>query len=122
MKKRKNEEFNKKINIFKKIIIISIYILIIYFLYITVIRKEYYTDKLNNIINTSYISKSAPRGRIYDRNYNLIVDNKLVPIISYLMPKNALSSDLVNISKKLASLIDIDYSKLSIKNLKVIED
>ena len=34
------------------------------------------------------------------------------------MPKNALSSDLVNISKKLASLIDIDYSKLSIKNLK----
>lgn len=118
MKKRKNEEFNKKINIFKKIIIISIYILIIYFLYITVIRKEYYTDKLNNIINTSYISKSAPRGRIYDRNYNLIVDNKLVPTISYLMPKNALSSDLVNISKKLASLIDIDYSKLSIKNLK----
>ena len=118
MKTKKNELLNRKINNIRKIILFIMLFLIIYFLYITIYKKEYYESRLNTIINTSYISKSAPRGRIYDRNYNLIVDNKLMPTISYLMPKKASSKDLVVVSRKLADLINVDYSKLTLKNLK----
>ena len=118
MRTKKNELLNMKITFFKKIIYFMMFFLIIYYLYITIYKGDYYKEKLNTIINTSYINKNAPRGRIYDRNYNLIVDNKLVPTISYLMPKKASSKEMVSVSEKLASLIDIDFSKLSLKNLK----
>ena len=75
MRTKKNELLNKKIRYFRKIIYFMMFFLIIYFLYITIYKGEYYKERLNYIINTSYISKNAPRGRIYDRNYNLIVDN-----------------------------------------------
>ena len=35
-----------------------------------------YTIALNNLTYTEVSGTSSPRGRIYDRNYNIVVDNK----------------------------------------------
>jgi len=118
MRMKRNELLNRKLNIIKRIIKYTMFFLIIFFLYITIIKRHYYVRKLDSIINTSYISKKAPRGRIYDRNYNLLVDNKIVPTISYLKPKKASSIDMVNTANKLSDLIDVDYSKININILK----
>ena len=83
MKKKNNSLFNKKIKRIKTFIYICLFIIISYFCYITIYKGEYYTNLLDNILNTSYFYKSAPRGRIYDRNNNLLVDNKMVPVIYY---------------------------------------
>lgn len=116
--RKKNNILNKKIIFIKKIIYIFMIIFIFYFCYLTMYKRDYYLTMLDKKINVTYINKNAPRGRIYDRNYNLLVDNILVPTISYLRPNKSSKTDLINVAKTLSDLIDFDYSKLSLKNLK----
>ena len=115
---KKNKNINKKIKRLK----ILIYIVIVYFLVflfnITIIKNDYYLTMLDSITNISYSTKTAPRGRIYDRNNNLLVDNKLVPIINYLKPKKTSVKEELEIASFLSKILDIDYSKLTIKNIK----
>ncbi len=118
MKKKNNSLFNKKIKRIKTFIYICLFIIIGYFCYITIYKGEYYTNLLDNILNTSYFYKSAPRGRIYDRNNNLLVDNKMVPVIYYLKPNKITSLEEIEVASILANLLEIDYSKLTIRNLK----
>jgi cell division protein FtsI/penicillin-binding protein 2 len=68
--------------------------------------------------NSVVDSKYAPRGRIFDRNYKLLVDNKLVPVIYYLNTNKDNSTNQIKEAYKLAQIIDIDVSKLSLKMLK----
>lgn len=84
---------------------------------IMVIKKDNYLEKLANktIVSSSY---SAPRGRIYDRNYNLLVDNKAVKTIYYKREKNTSIEDMIKLSNKLSKVLDLDYSKVSIRMLK----
>ena len=115
---KKNKIINNKIKHINRLIYLIIIILISYLGYFTIYKNNYYKYMLNSILNTSYTTKNAPRGRIYDRNYNLLVDNKLVPVIYYLKPNKISSSDEIKIANKLSNLIDIDYSKESIRILK----
>lgn len=54
-----------------------------------------------------------PRGRIYDRNYNVIVDNVGVNLISYKRESGMTRKDEVSIAYKLAEKLDVDYSALT---------
>lgn len=54
-----------------------------------------------------------PRGRIYDRNYNVIVDNVGVNLISYKRESGMTTKDEVSIAYKLAEKLDVDYSALT---------
>ncbi|MGN0973108.1 MAG: peptidoglycan D,D-transpeptidase FtsI family protein [Bacilli bacterium] len=84
---------------------------------IMVIKKYNYLEKLANktIVSSSY---SAPRGRIYDRNYNLLVDNKAVKTIYYKREKNTTVEDMIKLSNKLSKVLDLDYSKVTVRMLK----
>lgn len=73
---------------------------------------------LNKLTNIEYKTKTAPRGLIYDRNNNLLVDNIVVPSINYLKPSKITVNEELNIAKKLSELLEIDYSKITIKNMK----
>ena len=73
---------------------------------------------LNKLTNIEYKTKTAPRGRIYDRNNNLLVDNIVVPSINYLKPSKITTIEELNIAKKLSELLEIDYSKITLKNMK----
>ena len=46
-----------------------------------------YASSLEELTNTTVTGSSSPRGRIYDRNYNIIVDNKSLKTITYKKPK-----------------------------------
>ena len=48
-----------------------------------VIDKDKYSKNLNNLTYSRVLGTSSPRGRIYDRNYNIIVDNKSLKTITY---------------------------------------
>ena len=61
---------------------------------------------------------SMPRGRILDRNYNVIVDNVGTNIISYKKEANASVKDEIDYAYLLASKIDINYAKLTKNSLK----
>ena len=69
--------------------IISIILCILFFIilgrvfYLQILEKDYYDEKLSYSTEKKIESSSAPRGRIYDRNYNLLVDNEAVKTIYY---------------------------------------
>ena len=63
-------------------------------------------------------SSSAPRGRIYDRNYNLLVDNEAIKTIYYKKQKNIKAEDEIKLAYTISDNIDIDYSKITDNRLK----
>ena len=84
-KKRINIEeiIEKRYKILVIIIIIIMALLLSTLFYVQVIRNRYYSDKLNTLTVNIIEGDSTPRGRIYDRNGNVIVDNTSVKTIYY---------------------------------------
>ena len=107
-----------RINIIKRFIIISFFIITVFLIKIILLDGSNYKDKYESIINASYLYKDAPRGRIYDRNNKLLVDNRLVAVLCYFRPNNISSNNLIDLAYKLSSLIDFDYSKLTDRTIK----
>ena len=122
---KKNNNKLKKIiietrfNILIGIIILVIFILLVSLFYVQIVRNDYYKIKVNELQKKIIEGDSTPRGRIYDRNHKLIVDNVPVKTILYKKQKGIKVKEEIKLSYKLGSFIDIDFNKLSKNNLKI---
>ena len=90
--KRRNNYFkynpNKRMN-FLIIILFFLFVIIISRLcFLTINMNHYYKMILNKETNNIVYKDTSPRGRIYDRNNKLLVDNISVKKIYYLKNKN----------------------------------
>ena len=108
---------NKRLKIFKYIILLSFILVISYISKIILLDGEKYKDDLKKMTSQVIYGKSSPRGKIYDRNHKLLVDNKEVPVIIYNKNKNN-SKKEIELAYKIGNIINIDYSKLDLINLK----
>lgn len=125
----RKKSYNKKHNDIKKIIekrfnIITIIItlesltLLIGLFNVQLVKKDKFDRKLEIASKNIIEGNTAPRGRIYDKNNKLIVDNKPVKVIYYQKPNKITSTSEINIAYKIAKLIDIDYEKLKESDLR----
>mgnify|MGYP002624586907 CR=1 FL=1 len=115
--KKINKKFTKKYNIKEKIekryniliVIISILIIILFLklFYVQIIKKDYYKQKLKELTDIKIEGSTAPRGRIYDRNHKLIVDNKPIKVIYYEKVGNTIKQE-IELAYKLSELIEIE--------------
>ena len=78
-----NEIIEKRFNIAIILIIFLMSILIINLFYIQIIKQDTYTKEVKKLSQNYVSGGTAPRGRIYDRNGNILVDNKAVKVIYY---------------------------------------
>lgn len=108
----------------KRYLFISI-ILVIFFIIIgiklfslQILSRDEYSTKLVSATEKTITGSSSPRGRIYDRNYNLLVDNKAIKTIYYKKESGITALEEVELAYKISDLIDVDYSKLSLYRLK----
>ena len=96
----------------KKILLISLVLLytvcIIRLSYLMFYKKNYYNKILETKNNKIIYGSSAPRGRILDRNGNIIVDNVGVKTIIYNRLKGVSVSDEILVANKLSEVIDIN--------------
>ena len=83
-----------------------------------VLENKKYEEKLVESTEKIIEGPSSPRGRIYDRNYNLLVDNEAVKTIYYKKEDNITTKEEIKLAYKIADLINLDYNKLSEKMLK----
>lgn len=112
------QKLNKKLNILE-IVIIFLFLLLAYFLFKTIYLKEdFYKEKLNSLTNVIVYGESAPRGRIYDRNYNLLVDNIAVPIIYYKKVDKITKQEEIELIYEVIDKLELEYDKLKTRNLK----
>ncbi len=83
-----------------------------------VLDQEMYQEKLVDATETIIESGTAPRGRIYDRNYKLLVDNEAIKTIYYKKESGVTTEREVEIAYEVGEMIEVDYSKLSETMLK----
>ena len=103
------EVIEKRYNILIVIIMIIIVIMFVKLFQVQIIKRDYYVQKLKEITDNKIEGTTAPRGRIYDRNNKLIVDNKPKKIIYY--EKKGLSvKEEIELSYKLANYLEIKVS------------
>ena len=102
-------EIEKRYNILTFIVIAVLLILVTSLFTIQVIGKEKYQKELKNLTKKIIYGQSAPRGRIYDRNGKLLVDNTPSKVIYYKKPSKVTTKDEIDIAYKLTNMINIDY-------------
>ena len=120
-KKIKNISINRnnKRFIVLEIITILFFSIISFKLYsLTIVESSTYKEKLKNITSSIVYGDTAPRGRIYDRNHKLLVDNKSIPVILYKKNKRITLEEEIDLAYKIGEIIDVDFSKLALINLK----
>ena len=83
--------------------------------FIQIIDHNYYLEKLSNKTNKIVYEDSSLRGRIYDRNNNLLVDNGLILTIVYQKEDDINEIDL---AYEISSKIKLDYEKITKSYLK----
>ena len=108
----------KRYNVLIGLITILITILFINLFYIQIIKNNDYKLELENLMVKVVTGNTSPRGRIYDRNYKLIVDNIPNKIIFYKKEHGVKTEEEIEYAYLIASNIDIDYSKLTDKMIR----
>ena len=106
-------EIEKRYNILTFFVILALLILVISLFLVQIVGKEKYEKELENLTKTIIEGESAPRGRIYDRNGKLIVDNVPSKVIYYKKPSGITTKEEIKTAYKLANLINLDSSKLN---------
>ena len=117
MKKKKNKT-NKKIELYTYMIIVIFLVIATSLFHTIYVEEDKHKLVLEKITNVIVEGRSAPRGRIYDRNYKLLVDNESVPIIVYKKKEDITTKEEIELAYKTINYIEIDYSKILPRNLK----
>lgn len=106
----------KRFIIFLTLILSGFTILTIKISNIMVFKSEEYKINLEEKTYSTVKGESSPRGRIYDRNGVLIVDNKSLKTITYKKDKNTKDKDMLKVAKNISNHISLDYQKITDRN------
>lgn len=118
-KRKKKINYEKIIN--KRIFVILIALISLFsvvfikLFMVMLIDKDKYNDKLLALTNKSITLNSAPRGRIYDRNYNVIVDNKAINTIVYKKEKGTTNKEMIELAYTVSPHLNLDVSRLTLR-------
>ena len=108
----------------KRYAFITIFVLILFSIIVVrlfqlqILNEEEYNEKLVMATEKNVESTSSPRGRIYDRNYKLLVDNEAIKTIYYKKQSGITTEEEIELAYNVGNLISIDYSKLTESMLK----
>jgi cell division protein FtsI/penicillin-binding protein 2 len=100
----------KRYGILSIIMIILFLILTVKLYSLQILSREFYVNKAIALSEKIVEGTSSPRGRIYDRNYNLLVDNKAVKTIYYKKPNRVRTEDEISLAYEVAKLIEIPWN------------
>ena len=78
-----NQIVSRRFLVFLVVLLLLFFVLGIKLYTVMVVDAKDYQKQLEELSYTTVEGTSAPRGRIYDRNYRIIVDNKAVKSITY---------------------------------------
>ena len=113
-----NNSMKTKIKILNGIVYFLFLIIIGRLFSLQIIEREYYLEKLSTKNNRIVYETSSLRGRIYDRNNNLLVDNKLILTIIYKDEEGLSYQEKVDLAYDVSKKIELDYHKLTNSYLK----
>ena len=123
LNKKKNTVIDEKVLdrrlfAFTLIIIMSFSILLFRLFFVILIDSKTYKKSLETLTNNVIEGPSSPRGRILDRNYNVIVDNIAVRTIYYKKNKNISTKKEIELAYTVSKHLNLSYDKLTERSKK----
>ena len=116
-KKKKKSHIPFRLNLLFLIVFFSFIALVARLAFIQLIKGEDFVALVRRT-ETTTAKKSVPRGSIYDSQGRVLVGNKPKLAINYTRPADAKISTMVEVAKKLTTLISVDVSDLKERDLK----
>lgn len=106
-KKKKKAQLPFRINILFFVVFLLFSMLILQLGVVQILQGQDFQDEIDRTIqDTTKIP--VPRGKIYDSNHNVIVDNKPLYSITYTPPKGTQADERLEVAQDLAELISMD--------------
>ncbi|MBE6138244.1 MAG: penicillin-binding protein 2 [Firmicutes bacterium] len=112
------EKIEKRYKVLITIICVILSFLMCTLFYIQIIKNSFYKERVAFLTQNIVYGNSVPRGRIYDRNGKVLVDNVAVKVISYKKNSGISTSEEINMAYKIASLIEMNTNLLNNSDLK----
>ena len=85
---------------------------------VMLVKEKDYQKDLAILTHAKVYGTSSPRGRIYDRNYNILVDNKSLKTITYQKKKGVSALEMIEVARKIAPHLDLEYQRLTTRSKK----
>ncbi|MHC0037004.1 peptidoglycan D,D-transpeptidase FtsI family protein [Pseudoneobacillus sp. C159] len=117
MEIKKNTGLPFRLNILFLVVFICFSILVIKLGTLQIVKGEDFRKEISRTEN-HIIRESVPRGKIYDRNGRIVVDNTGKNAISYTKSQDTKQNEILATAKKLAKLITVKADKLTERDLK----
>lgn len=112
-KQRQHIAFRMNVLFFSIFILFSL--LIFRLGYLQIVKGEEYVRALE-MTEEIPVNTSVPRGRIYDKYGRILVDNEPKNAITYTKMQDTKQSDMLEIAKKLADLIDMGTKRVTLRD------
>ncbi len=109
--KHKKKRIAKRLNIFFLSVFLLFSVLILRLGVIQIVYGKDFKREIQRIENVD-VNNPVPRGKIYDRNGKIIVDNTPLNTITYTKGKHSDQKEMLEIAEKLSNVIAIDTSKI----------
>lgn len=116
-KKLKKSHIPFRLNLLFLIVFFSFIALIARLAYIQLVKGEEFVALVQRT-ETTTARKSVPRGSIYDSKGRILVGNKPKLAINYTRPADVKATTMLEIAKRLTSMITVDTSDLKERDLK----
>lgn len=116
-KRAKRTHVPFRVNMLFFIVFVLFSILIFRLGVVQIVQGEDYERKIERTENVT-ANTSVPRGIIYDRNGQPVVENRSKYAITYTRSKNAGPKEMLKTAKKLATLIHMDTDKVTERDKK----
>ncbi|WP_373995332.1 peptidoglycan D,D-transpeptidase FtsI family protein [Peribacillus asahii] len=116
-KKKKRRTVSLRLNFLFFIVFLLFSGLIIKLGVVQIVYGDEYLREVERTENDT-ISTPVPRGKMYDRYFNPIVDNKPLKAITYTKYPNTKSNEMLETAEKLATLIEQDTEKITERDKK----
>jgi penicillin-binding protein A len=117
MEVKKNTVLPFRLNILFLVVFICFSILVIKLGTLQIVKGEDFRKEISRTEN-HIIRESVPRGKIYDRNGRIVVDNTGKNAISFTKSQDTKQKEILATAKKLAKIITVKSDKLTERDLK----
>ncbi|GGE74073.1 peptidoglycan D,D-transpeptidase FtsI family protein [Priestia taiwanensis] len=115
--KQKKNHVPIRLNILFLIVFLLFSVLIVQLANVQIVKNEDFKKEVARQGNST-VSMSVPRGKIYDHNGKVVVDNEQQRAITYTRYTNVANKDMLTIAKDLAKYIDVPTDKIQQRDKK----
>jgi cell division protein FtsI/penicillin-binding protein 2 len=109
--KKKKKHVSFRFNVLFLVVFCLFSLLILRLGVVQIVYGDDYKREIQNTVNVT-VDNPVPRGKMFDRNGKVIVDNKPLNTITYTKKQNANPQDILTTAEKLSKLIKMDTSKV----------